>query len=205
MEARSPRRFLLLTGALALVVALALVLTTRQEVGRATSGTNPYETVAATDTNPDPNIVETTIVADEATVDIGTGVHGATRADLQRHDPRARRSASRSATRSSSTSRTSSRTRAAIHWHGIELAERDGRHAVHAEPGPAGRRRSSTSSRSTGPGIFWYHPHHHSSTNQVFKGLYGMIVVEDPNEAALHRRRRHPAGAPDACRSSSAT
>ena len=37
----------------------------------------------------------------------------------------------------------------------------------------------------TRPGIFWYHPHHHASTNQVFKGLYGMIVVEDPNEAPL--------------------
>jgi FtsP/CotA-like multicopper oxidase with cupredoxin domain len=33
--------------------------------------------------------------------------------------------------------------------------------------------------------MFWYHPHHHSSTNQVFKGLYGLIIVTDPNEAAL--------------------
>src|SRR5215204_4044142 len=37
----------------------------------------------------------------------------------------------------------------------------------------------------TRPGIFWYHPHHHASTNQVFKGLYGAIIVTDPNEAAL--------------------
>src|SRR6185437_1811877 len=37
------------------------------------------------------------------------------------------------------------------------------------------------------PGIFWYHPHHHSSTNQVAKGLYGSIIVEDKYgyEAAL--------------------
>src|SRR6185436_15030131 len=35
------------------------------------------------------------------------------------------------------------------------------------------------------PGIFWYHPHHHSSTNQVFKGMYGPIIVTDPNEAQL--------------------
>ena len=30
----------------------------------------------------------------------------------------------------------------------------------------------------TRPGIFWYHPHHHSSTNQVFKGMYGPIIVD---------------------------
>jgi FtsP/CotA-like multicopper oxidase with cupredoxin domain len=35
------------------------------------------------------------------------------------------------------------------------------------------------------PGIFWYHPHHHASTNQTFRGLYGMIIVQDPNETAL--------------------
>src|SRR5207245_2884307 len=35
------------------------------------------------------------------------------------------------------------------------------------------------------PGIFWYHPHHHNATNQVFHGLYGSIVVTDPNEATL--------------------
>ncbi len=37
----------------------------------------------------------------------------------------------------------------------------------------------------TRPGVFWYHPHHFNSTNQVMRGLYGMIVVTDPNEAAL--------------------
>ena len=34
-------------------------------------------------------------------------------------------------------------------------------------------------------GVYWYHPHHHYSTNQVVRGLYGSIIVEDPNEAAL--------------------
>ena len=33
--------------------------------------------------------------------------------------------------------------------------------------------------------MFWYHPHHHSSTNQVFKGLYGTILITDPNEDTL--------------------
>ena len=37
----------------------------------------------------------------------------------------------------------------------------------------------------TRPGIYWYHPHHHSSTNQVFKGMYGSIIVTDPDEESL--------------------
>ena len=46
----------------------------------------------------------------------------------------------------------------------------------------------------TRPGIFWYHPHHHASTNQVFKGLYGMIVVTGPQRgrAAAPRGRCRP-------------
>ncbi|WP_342779881.1 multicopper oxidase family protein [Lacisediminihabitans profunda] len=31
------------------------------------------------------------------------------------------------------------------------------------------------------PGLFWYHPHHHGmAAQQVFGGLYGAIIVEDP-------------------------
>ncbi|GJQ57061.1 MAG: hypothetical protein HKUEN07_36300 [Rhodocyclaceae bacterium] len=40
----------------------------------------------------------------------------------------------------------------------------------------------------TRPGIFWYHPHAMMPTDQVFKGLYGVVVVEDPGEAALVSR-----------------
>ncbi len=45
------------------------------------------------------------------------------------------------------------------------------------------------------PGIYWYHPHHHASTNQVFKGLYGMILITDPNEAALQASGTLPSAA----------
>ena len=38
---------------------------------------------------------------------------------------------------------------------------------------------------ATRPGIFWYHPHHFHSTNRVFRGLYGMIIVRQPAEDAL--------------------
>ena len=41
----------------------------------------------------------------------------------------------------------------------------------------------------TRPGLFWYHPHHHSSTNQVFKGLYGMIVVDGSQRGRADRDR----------------
>jgi len=35
-------------------------------------------------------------------------------------------------------------------------------------------------------GTFWYHPHHHGlAADQVFAGLYGAIVIDDPNPPAI--------------------
>lgn len=40
------------------------------------------------------------------------------------------------------------------------------------------------------PGIYWYHPHHHGFVaDQVFGGLYGAIIVEDPNAIPVERER----------------
>lgn len=40
------------------------------------------------------------------------------------------------------------------------------------------------------PGVYWYHPHHHGNTaDQVFGGLYGAIVVEDPTPIPAARER----------------
>ena len=82
-----------------------------------------------------------------------------------------------------------------IHWHGIELGNSaDGtevtqKGAIGAfSPPPAPAPAGGTylyKFKLTRPGIYWYHPHHHHSTNRVFKGLYGMIVVTDPDEEAL--------------------
>src|SRR5205807_1602393 len=47
----------------------------------------------------------------------------------------------------------------------------------------------------TRPGIFWYHPHDTTSTNEVFRGMYGMIIVADPNDAALQASGTLPAAA----------
>jgi len=83
-----------------------------------------------------------------------------------------------------------------IHWHGIELANSaDGTEVTQNEvPGgtlqtlgdgvPAGGT-YLYKFKVTRPGIFWYHPHHHNSTNRVFRGLYGMIIVTDPDETTL--------------------
>jgi FtsP/CotA-like multicopper oxidase with cupredoxin domain len=40
------------------------------------------------------------------------------------------------------------------------------------------------------PGVYWYHPHQHMVVaDQVFGGLYGTIVVEDPVEVPVTRER----------------
>jgi FtsP/CotA-like multicopper oxidase with cupredoxin domain len=71
-----------------------------------------------------------------------------------------------------------------IHWHGIELVNgADGTHMTQNAV-PAGKT-YLYKFRCPRPGLYWYHPHHHHSTNRVFRGTYGMIVVTDPNEASL--------------------
>lgn len=40
------------------------------------------------------------------------------------------------------------------------------------------------------PGVFWYHPHHHGNTaEQLFGGLFGGIIVEDPTPIPASRER----------------
>ncbi|WP_341952167.1 multicopper oxidase family protein [Salinibacterium sp. TMP30] len=40
------------------------------------------------------------------------------------------------------------------------------------------------------PGVYWYHPHHHGFVaDQVFSGLYGAIIVEDPDAIPVERER----------------
>ena len=47
----------------------------------------------------------------------------------------------------------------------------------------------------TRPGVYWYHPHHQYSTNQVVRGLYGSLIVDDPNEAPLQANGTLPSPA----------
>lgn len=40
------------------------------------------------------------------------------------------------------------------------------------------------------PGVYWYHPHHHGVVaGQIFAGLFGAIIVEDPEAIPVSRER----------------
>jgi FtsP/CotA-like multicopper oxidase with cupredoxin domain len=72
-----------------------------------------------------------------------------------------------------------------IHWHGIELTNRsDGTVVSQNELPPGGTFRYEFT--VTRPGVFWYHPHIRPS-NQVFRGLYGSLIVTDRSERKLAR------------------
>ncbi len=151
----------------------------------ATSGGSPYTVPVAVDDNPDPEIFETTIIAEEHTaVDVGNPqaipatvltyngtvpgpefhlhVGETVIVHFENHIGHP----------------------TAIHWHGIELDnESDGTPLTQNQVPP--NEKFLYKFKVTRPGMFWYHPHHHSSTNQVFKGLYGTILITDPDEQTL--------------------
>ena len=179
---QQPQRYGFTLLAVAVLVVAVLLAARPSGLAHATSDANPYSVPSVTDTNPDPNIVETTITAEEASVDIGNGVtaHAQTfngeipgptfhlnvgdTVIVHFHNSLARATG--------------------IHWHGIELeSSMDGTPFTQNQVPPGGD--FLYKFKVSRPGIYWYHPHHHSSTDQVFKGLYGMILVTDPNDAAL--------------------
>lgn len=143
---------------------------------------DPYASQVAVDENPDPSIFETSITAMEVTVDIGNGVM----ATMQTYNgtvpgPEIRVQAGDRVIVHFTNELDEP---VGIHWHGIELANHmDGTPFTQNEIQPGASHRYDFIAPR--PGIHWYHPHHHFSTNQVFKGLYGAIVVEDPNDAPL--------------------
>ncbi|HEX5589393.1 MAG TPA: multicopper oxidase domain-containing protein [Candidatus Limnocylindrales bacterium] len=149
----------------------------------ATSGASPYSVPLVVDTNADPGIVETTITADETPgVDIGGGVF----ANLYSFNgtvpgPEFRLTVGQ---RVIVHFQNQLAEPTGIHWHGIELQNpSDGTPLTQNQVPPGGS--FLYDFVVTRPGMYWYHPHHEFSTNQVFKGLYGSIIVTDPNEAAL--------------------
>jgi FtsP/CotA-like multicopper oxidase with cupredoxin domain len=81
-----------------------------------------------------------------------------------------------------------------IHWHGIELNNAsDGTPLTQNQVPPGGK--FLYKFKVTRPGIYWYHPHHHSSTNQVFKGLYGAIIIRAPTRQRSRPRAPCPRSA----------
>jgi len=148
-----------------------------------TSGGSPYDIPLVTDTNPDPNVVETTITADETTVTIGGGVtaHAYT-FNGTIPGPEFRLTVGQRVIVHFENHLATEPT--GIHWHGIELQNPSDGTPLTQNQVPAGGTflYDFVAAR---PGVYWYHPHHEFSTNQVFKGLYGSIIITDPNEAAL--------------------
>ena len=67
-------RFFTLVAAAAAVLIVVIVGLRSTGPALATSGSDPYVVPLVTDTNPDPDIVETTITAEPASVDLGNGV-----------------------------------------------------------------------------------------------------------------------------------
>jgi FtsP/CotA-like multicopper oxidase with cupredoxin domain len=178
---RARFRHLTLLG-VGLATAIALLLTVFNPFVSATSGGDPYAVPPVVDTNPAPNIVETTITSEPATVDIGNGVQAhAQTFNGQLPGPTFELNVGDTVIVHY---RNHLNRESGIHWHGIELAnEVDGTPFTQNQVPPGGNFLYKFT--VTRPGVYWYHPHHHASTNQVFKGLYGMIVVRDPSEAAL--------------------
>jgi FtsP/CotA-like multicopper oxidase with cupredoxin domain len=74
-----------------------------------------------------------------------------------------------------------------IHWHGVRVpAEMDGTEAVQT---PVGRG-ETFEYRFVVPdaGTYWYHSHS-NDTEQLERGLYGALIVRDPNEPAFDAER----------------
>jgi FtsP/CotA-like multicopper oxidase with cupredoxin domain len=68
-----------------------------------------------------------------------------------------------------------------VHWHGVRVPN-----AMDGVPGvtqpPIGAGKSFTYEFTPkDPGTFWFHPHQ-NSPEQIERGLYGVLVVEDPEE-----------------------
>jgi FtsP/CotA-like multicopper oxidase with cupredoxin domain len=74
-----------------------------------------------------------------------------------------------------------------IHWHGLRLPQpMDGAHASQRPVPPGGSFEYRFTAQDAG--LFWYHPHHHSS-HQVPMGLYGPLLVRGPGEPPSTRER----------------
>jgi len=188
---RQPHRAFLVVAGVVLVLAV-LVLARATGSALATSSGDPYDVPVVVDTNPDPNVVETSITAVEASVDVGNGVtaHALTfNGSIPGPEFRLKVGDTVIVHFKNDLDEVTG-----IHWHGIELPNRsDGTPLTQNQVEPGGTYLYKFT--VTRPGIYWYHPHHHASTNQVFKGLYGSIIVTDPNEAALQASGALPSAA----------
>lgn len=145
----------------------------------------------AVDLNPDPDILEVELVARPATVDLGGVSAHAFTFNGAIPGPELRLKVGDEVI-AHFTNRLPEPV--SVHFHGIELDNAHDGTTTTQDPVPTGGS-FTYRFRVTRPGIFWYHPHAMMPTDQVFKGLYGVVVVEDPAEAKLIARGALPAQA----------
>jgi len=72
-----------------------------------------------------------------------------------------------------------------IHWHGMHISpENDGGPHSIIYPGTTWNPQFTVLDKA---GLYWYHPHLHMKTNEhVSKGIAGLIIVRDSEEAGLN-------------------
>jgi suppressor of ftsI/bilirubin oxidase len=72
------------------------------------------------------------------------------------------------------------------HWHGlVNDTANDGNGERLAAPGASFEYAFTVRNRA---GLYWYHPHPHGLTaGQAYRGLFGLMLVEDDDELALRR------------------
>ena len=71
-----------------------------------------------------------------------------------------------------------------VHWHGLNVDTANDGAGMTLVP-PAGRYAYDFVVRARS-GLYWYHPHPHGLTaGQTYRGLFGMLVVDDDDDRAL--------------------
>lgn len=135
-----------------------------------------------TDENADPDIYETHLVARQANIDIGTEVVKMLTYGAQLPGPEIRvKQGDRVVVHLQNDLPDDFPT--TIHWHGIE-----GTNAADGTPTTQGPvmpgERFTYDFKVPRPGIYWFHPHIRGA-QATHSGLYGTLIVEDPDEATL--------------------
>lgn len=71
-----------------------------------------------------------------------------------------------------------------LHWHGLRVPEAaDGHPRLAIDPGARYEYTFPVQDRA---GTYWYHSHpHHRTGAQVYRGMAGVFIIEEPEEAAL--------------------
>jgi FtsP/CotA-like multicopper oxidase with cupredoxin domain len=174
-------RLLISVCTFTLVVSLIVigmpVLTRSQPMAAGGQGNIP----TAVDINPDPDIFETNLVAEEAEVDLGNGLIA--RAQTFNGTVPGPEFKLKLGDRVIVHFRNDLPEPSSIHWHGIELDNESDGTGITQNPVLTGETFTYRFIVPR-PGIFFYHSHI-APTNPSFKGYYGSIIVEDPAEQTL--------------------